>query len=629
MNFLTPAALGLAAIALPIILLYMLKLRRQPVQISSTMLWQMLLRDRQANTPWQRLKRNLLLLLQLLILAALVIALARPFTPIPTVASGSVVVVLDGSASMLASDVSPSRFEAAQDAAEGIIAGLSSNSQMTLILANAQPQTLISNESNKGALRQALSEATPRTTETDWSATLALAAGANSGASSGTTIIISDGGLPNEGLPPLPGEIRFVPIGASGENLAISALALRATTQGADLLASVTNYGESQRSALVSLYRNGELFDAQRVSIAPGETASVVQSGLPDESAVYEARLEDDGENWQDQLASDNQAFATYTPGGEGRTLFVSKGNFFLEQVLTSLPDIEPFRLVVESGEVVLPTGSFDLYIFDGVLPEELPEGNLLLVNPPDNELFNVLGEISEVSGVTVTDNPLNRFVDFSAVNILKTRQIETPDWADVLVDSESGSLVFAGETGGRKVAVVGFDLRDSDLPLQITFPILFGNLANYLSPGLPFDASAGLQPGEGLNIRPFGNSRTVQITTPSRAISEFQFDTNGLLYTDTQETGIYTIRAGEEAHTFAVNLFSSAESNLSPQTEVQIGRTEIGPTSESALGELELWPWLAGLGLLILLVEWWVYQGRQIDPQVWRQRLGLGKARN
>jgi Ca-activated chloride channel family protein len=99
-SLLVPTALLAGLLAVPILLLYMLKLRRRQVQVSSTLLWQMLLRDRQANTPWQRLKRNLLLFLQLLILAALVFALARPALKVPSVAGGSLVVLLDGSASM-------------------------------------------------------------------------------------------------------------------------------------------------------------------------------------------------------------------------------------------------------------------------------------------------------------------------------------------------------------------------------------------------------------------------------------------------------------------------------------------------------------------------------------------------
>ena len=117
MTLLTPLFGLLALLAIPILLLYMLKLRRQEVKVSSTLLWQMLLEDRQANVPWQKLRRNLLLLVQLLILAALIFALLRPALPSDTIGNAEVIVVLDASASMQATDVSPSRFDAAKDEA--------------------------------------------------------------------------------------------------------------------------------------------------------------------------------------------------------------------------------------------------------------------------------------------------------------------------------------------------------------------------------------------------------------------------------------------------------------------------------------------------------------------------------
>src|SRR5688572_19264233 len=131
MQFLTALAFFLAALAIPIILLYMLKLRRKQVQVSSTLLWMQLLRDQQANAPWQKLKRNLLLILQLLILAALVLALARPALQVPTIATGSAIVLLDGSASMNATDVTPSRFDEARRSVQELIDGLSGTSTMT------------------------------------------------------------------------------------------------------------------------------------------------------------------------------------------------------------------------------------------------------------------------------------------------------------------------------------------------------------------------------------------------------------------------------------------------------------------------------------------------------------------
>src|SRR5688572_31387998 len=115
MSFLTPiAALG-AFLAIPILLLYMLRLRRREMMVSSNFLWQQIVRDREANTPWQRLRRNLLMLLQLLALALVVLALMRPAQLVPTVAAGKTVILLDASASMNATDINgDSRFAEAQ-----------------------------------------------------------------------------------------------------------------------------------------------------------------------------------------------------------------------------------------------------------------------------------------------------------------------------------------------------------------------------------------------------------------------------------------------------------------------------------------------------------------------------------
>src|SRR5688572_5368089 len=121
MGFLAPAALFLASLAIPIIIFYMLKLRRQPARVSSLFLWQQVLEDRRANAPWQRLRRHLLLLLQLLILALLVMALARPYFTVQARVQGNVVLLLDASASMQATDVLPNRFEAARSAALDLI----------------------------------------------------------------------------------------------------------------------------------------------------------------------------------------------------------------------------------------------------------------------------------------------------------------------------------------------------------------------------------------------------------------------------------------------------------------------------------------------------------------------------
>ena len=137
MGILLPAALGLLALAIPIIIFYMLRLRRQELPVSSSLLWRRALQDRTANAPWQRLRRNLLLLLQLLLLLLLVLSLARPFLSQQTVATGNMVVVLDASASMQAIDEQGgvSRFERARHETDALIDGLQGDERMSLVWA--------------------------------------------------------------------------------------------------------------------------------------------------------------------------------------------------------------------------------------------------------------------------------------------------------------------------------------------------------------------------------------------------------------------------------------------------------------------------------------------------------------
>ncbi|MBN2117975.1 MAG: VWA domain-containing protein [Anaerolineales bacterium] len=619
MQFLTPLGFLLAALALPILLLYMLKLRRKQVQVSSTFLWVQLLRDQQANAPWQKLKRNLLLILQLLILAALVIALARPALRVPAVASGSVIVLLDGSASMNATDVSPSRFEEARKSVRALINGLSNDSAMTLILAAGSPQTLISAETDQSVLRQALDRARVTQGHAGWQAAFALAAGAaRSSQGKATIVIVSDGALPENGLPALPGEVRYIPIGESRDNLAISALALRPAQKGPQLFAEASNYTGTDRSVLLSIYFNDELIDARQLNLRAGSSGSLTLAELPNRSGIYEARLSDPEQPAAplDALSLDDRAFAVYQSGSARRVLLVSNGNLFLEQLLASLPAIQPFRaLPAGDGTVQIPNDPFDLYIFDGILPTKLPDAHLLFVNPPSNPLFEVGAPYREIGNVQVKEDALTRFVDWSNVHILEARLAQTPPWANALIESDAGPLVFAGETNGQRIAALLFDLRQSDLPLQIAYPILFSNLIDYLAPASAFDATRSLQPGEVLSILPQTDVEQIVIASPSNTAFTLSADQN--TFTQTHELGFYAVnflsKDSTRAEYFAVNLFDENESNIEPRASLQIGSSAVAPAVSQEIGQRELWTWLAGLALLILILEWQVYHRRQI----------------
>lgn len=621
MSFLTPLAFAGAALAVPIILLYMLRLRRREVIISSTFLWQQILRDSEANTPWQRLRRNLLLLLQLLILSFIVFALARPFIVVPTVSTGQIELLLDASASMNARDMNgQTRFEAAKEEALGIIETLGQNDTMTVIRVADIAEVIAPSTNDHNMLRSAIINAEPSQAEADWVAALTLASADAINTNNFNMVIISDGGLGDaSGLPGVPGTIQYIPVGESAENLAISALATRALPgQTPELFAQVTNYGGQDADVIFDIRVDGELFSAERYTIPAGSNFPIVTTTLPDTFKTIQAGLTTPTDSTvTDFLRIDNSAWEINSGNNTRRALLLTQGNLFLEQVLRSLPEIEAFK-----GEIgrPLPTDVFDLYILDGWLPEgeELPAGDLLIIDPPQStSLFTITGESEETQNPEINRNdPRMTFVNFANVNISRFKTISGIGWADELIWTDGGPLLVVGEQGGRQIAILTFDIHDSDLPLQITWPILMSNLLEWFKPREFISAPNGLQVGQSLLMRPAFEATRLQVTLPDNQVRELTIDQQTSVFADTRQPGVYRVdiyNGNEMIQTasFAVNLFSATESRIAPQESINISGNIITPTTREAVGQQEFWPWAVLLALFVLLIEWVVYQRR------------------
>ncbi len=211
-----------------------------------------------------------------------------------------------------------------------------------------------------------------------------------------------------------------------------------------------------------------------------------------------------------------------------------------------------------------------------------------------------------------VHDHDLSSFVVWDDVNIAQAREIQPPEWAEVVVSDERGPLVFAGREGGRRIAVIAFDLLNSDLPLQITFPILFSNLAGFLVPGPFLAAGPPLIPGEPLAIELQRDVREFEVTTPSGEIYLLQPDADRKIFRNTGETGVYTVKFrmddGESREHFAVNMMDRREAHIAPAESIRLGSTDIPAAGERQAGQFELWPWFALSALALILIEWWYY---------------------
>src|SRR3954470_7147832 len=139
-------AAAAAAVTIPALLvLYFLKLRRREMAVSSTLLWKKAVQDLQVNAPFQKLRRNLLLLLQMLILLFLLLALSRPATHYTPGAGKVSVILIDRSASMGAKDPDlngKTRLDEAKRRAKELVSTLDRNSQCMVITFDETAETV-------------------------------------------------------------------------------------------------------------------------------------------------------------------------------------------------------------------------------------------------------------------------------------------------------------------------------------------------------------------------------------------------------------------------------------------------------------------------------------------------------
>src|SRR5687767_3773033 len=324
MGILLPAALALLALAMPIIVLYMLKQRRMDLSVSSSLLWRRALQDRTVNAPWQRIRRNLLLLLQLLLLLLLVLSLARPFLFTQAVAEGNLVVILDASASMQANDLDgDSRFERAKQQANSLIDGLQGAQRMTLIHAGPSAQVVASASSNKDNLRQALNGLSASNGKADILPAITLAAASARQLGDATVVFISDGAFPiDASLPQVPGKARYINVGTSSANVGITSLSLRDGPGGPQLFALIANSSNDPLTALLTIKVDGELRDSRSLDLASKDEQTVTLPGLPLTTRIVEANLSID-DRQADYLSVDNQAWALRTTRPASNVLLV------------------------------------------------------------------------------------------------------------------------------------------------------------------------------------------------------------------------------------------------------------------------------------------------------------------
>ena len=628
MHFLNPSAFYLLALIPIVMLLHFLKLRRQRHVVPSVMLWLEAIEDMKANVPFQRLRNSLLLPLQILFLLVVVGSVARPALRQFGGLSERSIVIIDTSASMGATDLGKTRLDVAKAKALKLINQLGPNGQMMIMDTSRPPHNIRQAfTSDTEHLRQAIENLsvahTPPALKAvfDSVAVYASAPGAQivRNPDAVGVVFISDnfGTLPNSASPVQPQKIG---LGNRSENIAIVQFSVtRALTppNRYQVLVGVQSFADTLKEFQVQLGIEGKsFFEDKSVVLPPKETTSILFS-LEDDERLYgqvvTAHLDID-----DDLTVDNVAAAILHPPPKWKVLLVSDRN---QPPLTAILKTDPYVILnqVQTSDYH-GTGGNDILIFDQFVPDPLPEGNIVFLNPIGGLPFMPSQENSQPTQI-VSQHPTHevmRDVSLIDLEVKASLQVQLPLWGIPLVETNRTPLIWIGEQDNQKVVVFAFDPFDLDVSNFATSipsaPILMSQLLEWLG-----TATSPIQPdlvktGEPVRIylEHISEIERITVQTPDDDVQELQARDSRIVFTDTTQVGVYTVFTdGEPFGRFTANLLNSQESDLSPPQLAPDpnGAMDTRPV-RSDLPEVdrEIWGYAALLALLLLIVEWWVY---------------------
>ena len=623
----TPLAL-IGLISLPLIVaFYMLRLRRRDVPVGSTFLWQQLVRDVEANAPWQRLRFSWLLLVQLLIAALLVAAAVRPFTASESDLAANVVLIVDTSTSMAARDGDADRMSEARDRARAVVERMPEGGRVTVVAAADTASILLSESTDRAAANEAIGAIEGSQAPGDLTDAFALASALAARDSDSTVVVVTDASgdrLPAAGIG---APVLVEQVGQTDGNQAIAALSALRRAGGAqlDVFVAVANHSASEAGRRLEIYADGALVDARELVIPPDQRSEALIGTVPPATSVIEARLAGD-----DALDVDDRAVALAPEAETTRALVVGPGNAFLESALALLPRLELFAVGIDRYQDALTEAEADgapygLVVFDRVLPPSPPELPAVYVDPAEDGPYGTIEGRIEAPALDRPDpaEPLLRFIDLTTVHVGRARNVEPAAGLRAIVRTAAGTpLVGVGADGGRRLAYIGFDLGESDLPLQTAFPLLMSNLVEYLLPVGNGVLPSSMRLGQAATAVIDERIERVTVTTDAPAASpgrEVPVRDGRLTLSGADTVGIRTLTAvsddpeldGQLIARTAVNLFSADESDIAPgdpQRLIDMGRVPAADDGAAQPARAEWWWPLAFAALVLLSLEWLLF---------------------
>lgn len=644
MTFLSPwNALFAAAAAVPLLLLlYLLRLRRRRQRIASTLLWQRSFEDLQANVPFQRLRWSALLLLQLCLLAALLLALARPILQTEARHAGRLILLVDQSASMSApgSDTQgraprATRLDEAKRAALEIIERLGrgrSASELMVLAYGASARVVSGYESDRAMLADALESIEATDEAADLQAALELAgAFAGSGEDDAEqpplVVLLSDGdvGEPDEvtGFQLRAGELQFVQVGpedATVENIGIVSFSVRRDYREPKQVlafARLISTAPTPLQVVVTLAIDGRPSRTRRVELTaaadgrPGEAIVTFTEEIHGSALV---RLQ---HNRADALAADNVAAIVLPPPSSPRIALVHPDggpDVFLQEVLEAMGDdrsrpmvLAEFLLAMSVTESGAP---FDLVVFDRVAPPSLPQIPSITVGAAPAGVEVTPRRATGGSRILTWNrqHPIMRHVVLDDLVFADFGGFVTTAGMQPLATGPEGPVIIVVESDAGRHVVIGYELRRSNWPLDLSFIVFMQNAIDDLTRAGSGQAGIVHRPGDPIQVRVAPHASVVDVEGPesmSVTVKGGSIETLPAV----SLVGLYTLRGVAPPNDrLAVSMLSEQESDIRPRSSIIVNAAPATSGGIGAAAPLELWPWLLGVALALICGEWLLY---------------------
>ncbi|MGH7854276.1 MAG: VWA domain-containing protein [Candidatus Binatia bacterium] len=615
-----PSALLLLAGAIPLILfLHSLKPRGLQLRTTTFFLWERVLKEQPLGTRlgWL-LRKNLLLILQLLAAIALIAALADPWLRYFGSTSGDVVVVMDLSASMKATERDVSRFDAARREWLSLIDGLGSRQKMMVIGAGAQPRLLMPFTSDQRRLRDLARGLEPTDAPGKVKDAILFAHAFLKRGSPDRVVVISDGAFTGaEEFVKAGDQLRFVKVAGGKDNVGIVGFEARRHPEQpspAEIMIHVKNFTERALRAPLTLMLDGKTLAQQEIELGAHDRRVMIfrYDGVTEGRLLARLDVADD-------FATDNQAYLALTDRAPVRLLYVGPGNPYLSRLLRLFPHVQVSSAPQWQPELAQGKNRFDMVIFDRVAAPALTHGNFILIDTMAPNLpLELKGKIQNprVSS-PAANHPLTEGLSLGDLTIYEASRVALKGEGTVLARAAESPLLYALDKGKLRVLFFGFDLMASDLPLRVAFPILFHNALEWFQPQrLEFPGQTA-QAGTPIRLRLPDADAAVEITAPSGRKESFAAPAGALVFADTFQAGFYSFKSAERDGRFAVNLFDEEESQILPRVNLAAGAKQEGGRGGALESGSALWPVLLGAVLFLLGLELFLAfrQGLPIYP--------------